>query len=116
MKPEEAYTFTCDKIGICGCCDHSPIDLIQTVLEWAATPHDKRPTWDGFIETVFSGNDPAAYCTLTLCDRAGLLEHGSSIRGAWLTKLGKDYLACLKDYTPELIWEYADNFGWIKND
>lgn len=46
-------------------------------------------------------DDAAYWMAAYLCDSKGLTEHGTSVAGAWLTDLGREWLEKLNKYEEE---------------
>lgn len=46
-------------------------------------------------------DDSAYWMAAYLCDAHGLTDHGTSVRAAWLTELGEEWLEKLKNYEGE---------------
>lgn len=83
MTREEAD----DAIGICGCGDPDAVRArVVELMEAMQARH-----WQ-----IFSYDNLDRMLVLTLLDKAGFLEHGSTIRCSWLTPLGIEVLAGLK--------------------
>lgn len=98
MTDDEALNIIYDKLGYCGCADKDPLLLIRKVLEFADRKAQKEwHTFDKFVNDVCHSDENVAYCLLFLCENAELMEHGTSIRGVWLTEIGYQFLDFIKN-------------------
>lgn len=81
-------------LGLCGCGNpESAYDLVRDLLGLAPFYEDSR--WKA-AESL-TGNIPGAHhIVLGAMERAGLIEHGTSLRGVWLTEKGKWCLAAMR--------------------
>jgi hypothetical protein len=81
-------------LGLCGCGNpEAAYDLIRDLLSLAPFYEDSR--WK--TAEALTGNIPGAHhIVLGAMDRAGLIEHGSSQNGAWLTDKGTWCLAAMR--------------------
>lgn len=78
--------------GVCGCSEIKPIcKTLVKILEWANADIDNRLRYDSLFDDV-----GIFYLLLGMCDQAGLIEHGVSIRHPWLTEEGKVLLSDLR--------------------
>ena len=78
--------------GICGCVDDSLYSFIGRFLKIAAINiHEEGfEHFDRFKEwlSLCNDNEVLFYAIATICDLLELTEHGTSIRGAWITDKG----------------------------
>lgn len=97
-----------DDLGLCGCgTPEAAFSLVRDILNLAPFYEDQR--WRQVEELV--GNDGAHHIVLSMLTRAGLIEHGSSISGSWLTDKGRYYQTALAGIAD---WDFLDegNFGY----
>lgn len=90
----------------CGC--GSPELFFQAalaILEHFATEHDKRD-----YRWIYA--DQFRYLAVNALDHAGMIEHGSSVAGSWLTDAGKEALAFLREHG--VTWNEGQR--WIDSD
>ena len=81
-------------LGLCGCGNpDTAYVLIRDLLGLAPLYEDSR--WKE-AESLNGNNPGAHHIILGALDRAGLLEHGSSQHGAWLTPKGEWCLAAMR--------------------
>jgi len=79
-----------NEMGWCGCGDHDALDrMMTTYLESRASEVWPKPA----LEEVSAD---ATLLLAYLADQQGWTEHGTSIRGAWLTDDGKEVLGFLQ--------------------
>lgn len=91
----------CD-LGFCGCGDpEAALEFLRDTLNLLNKEFDER--WDGMQKRFPDG--PMSWTYLYMLDDKGLTEHGSNIRGCWLTDKGKDILSALNAYSIEQIIE-----------
>jgi hypothetical protein len=82
-----AYGVIYDDLHQCGCgYAEARLELVREVLR-------DCPLYDG---TWRKYDTPLAEWLLCLMDAAGLIEHGGSIGGSWITEKGKRLLAVLE--------------------
>lgn len=87
----KAWTFTA--LSLCGCSDMvAVLGGLRDFLGWHAADLANRPGY----ETLFGGNEAVFYVFAGILDRLDLSEHGSSVRGSWLTEDGKRLLLALR--------------------
>lgn len=89
LMEECKHFFYYEKLGWCGC--GCPEDAERCVLNLLS--EIKVKTADVYADDLL-------LCLAYTLDHAGLLEHGTSIGGAWLTEEGKMYLYLLEN-SPE---------------
>ena len=98
-----------DGLGICGCGDpESVYELVRDILALAPLyeqAEGERSNSAKVREMIGTGG--AFYLILYTLDRAGLLEHGSSVSGSWLTLKGTHYLALMRRFG----WDDLDGTG-----
>lgn len=80
-------------LGICGCNDEELTNDIITVL----LAFDKKAGEAPYYTELLPKNS-RKYVELILhnLDHAGLLEHGTSVRGSWTTEKGQEVIKKLK--------------------
>lgn len=77
-------------------------------------------TWDKvFVELIRC--EKAEYCSedgvvQAVCNHFGLTEHGTSIRGSWLTKRGEEALAFLRQHSTSWTHCSADEIEFIDDE
>lgn len=81
-------------LGLCGCgYPQAAYDLVRDLLGLIPFYEDER--WKA--AEALTGNIPGAHhIVLGAMERAGLIEHGSSQTGAWLTEKGRWCLAAMR--------------------
>ncbi len=80
--------FLLELCGLCGCTDSElEIDILHVFQLYAET----KPGESLYYDKIFS-TEPRKYVELILhiLTKANLLEHGTSVRGSWITKKGKE--------------------------
>ncbi|MFK0222249.1 hypothetical protein ACIQWN_29165 [Streptomyces vinaceus] len=97
MKPETTanhlYRIFFDDLGLCGCgLPSEAYGLVRDLLALAPLYEDSR--WR--LAETLTGGGAAHHIILSSLDRAGLIEHGSSLDGAWLTAKGAWCLAAMR--------------------
>ena len=91
-----AYKVCFEDLGMCGCgLFNDRLNLLKEVLTDMPIHTEPYPAW---IRT------PLGEWFLTTIDNAGLIEHGSSIGGSWLTDKGERFLKCLEDVDALESW------------
>lgn len=97
--------------GFCGCgAPHNVLKYINTILTNIKAKHDKDfrdslgLSFDQAcdIERDFFKSEEERYFVLYRLDDLGLIEHGGSVGGSWLTYRGDDVLEALNEVAPEL--------------
>lgn len=87
------YKIFYDDLGMCGCGNpDEAYELIRDLL--ALTPLYEGSRWQRAEE--LTGRGATSHIILSSLDRSGLLEHGSSLSGAWLTDKGEWCLAAMR--------------------
>lgn len=103
------YALFCgsDGFGFCGCgCPEDAYALVRAVLELC-------PLFDHRAEVAaLLGDSGIHYFVLYAIDRTGLIEHGSSVGGSWLTAKGKHYLPLMRKYE----WDELGDAGHPHSD
>lgn len=90
-------------LRFCGCgLPEDALDVVRSVLEHFA---DKDRDWR--IEWGADLPDGVQVLVLYTVDGAGLLEHGGSVYGSWLTPAGERFLAVLQRRT----WDQIEDAG-----
>lgn len=102
------YRLLYEDIGFCGCGDpESAYDTIGMILalircKWEDPEKQEHAHWKACGELIrdqTGTTDGAFYLVLYALDHAGLLEHGGSVGGSWLTRKGSHYLDLMNTYT-----------------
>lgn len=102
-KPVDILAFFYNEFGACGCSEvDTMIDVIRDLLEWLDSDIDTRPKYN----TLFNGNVGVYYLLAGKLEYLEFSGHGFSIRVAWLTEEGQEFLSALKNFSNEEI-EYA---------
>ena len=110
---DHLYQLTHD-LGFCGCGDpESVYNLVRDLLalfeeKWSDKAKQNDAHWREVSQQItdrIGGGEGVYYAVLYFTDRAGLIEHGGSIGGSWLTAKGKHYLGLMR------LHEYADMEG-----
>lgn len=112
-KPVDIHAFFYNEFGACGCSDlPAMIGVVKSLLEWLSSNIVERPSYD----TLFGGNTGVFYILVGRLDSLGFSEHGSSIRCAWLTDTGEDFLKALRGVSVDAIencqYEEAYDGAW----
>ena len=96
---------------ICGCGrTEEAWHYLHCVLRHAAIPHEVRPRGNSPLEpTACDG-----WFALYMVDGLGLIEHGCTICGSWLTDDGEVALAFLDIYGHE--WDTKPIHNWVDDD
>lgn len=104
--------FQFEVLGMCGCgCPEESLEAVRRLLhayawrgdefkantlgEWQAM---RKLMWVCEVGIEHVTDDPLWQFMAYQLDRAGLIEHGTSINGAWLTDLGQMCLDFLDNY------------------
>lgn len=87
-EQEHLYRLIADDLAFCGCGNPEEVyRLVRDVLDLA--PFHEHP---GKVRELIGGSDATCYAVLYFIDRSGLIEHGGSVGGSWLTEKGTHYL------------------------
>lgn len=87
------YKVFYDDLGMCGCgLPDEAYNLVRDLLSLAPLYEESR--WR--LAETLTGGGAAGHIILSSLDRASLLEHGSSLNGAWLTDKGAWCLAAMR--------------------
>lgn len=86
--------FAVDVLEFCGCIDGSVILDIWRVFK--RFDREVSPYITNLV-TELHFSYKYVHLILNVLDEKGLLEHGTAVRGSWLTDYGKDVLKRLKD-------------------
>jgi hypothetical protein len=79
----------CGVLDLCVCVDQEGIIMLMDKTFYHFDTWTKRNVyWETLVKDVFDGNEVFDYTLVGLMDSKDLLEHGSSIRGGWLTNRG----------------------------
>lgn len=82
-----------DDLGMCGCgLPGEAYNLVRDILALAPLYEENR--WR--LAETLTGGGGAHHIILSSLDRAGLIEHGSSLDGSWLTPKGAWCLAAMR--------------------
>ena len=103
--------FSFEIMNMCGCgCPEYTNELIRKILIIRSEWRDEKLSYDDVIKRyktdldLYNENDNH-YGTLQfilyMLDAHGIVEHGSSVGGCWLTDLGKMYLTVLNAWHSE---------------
>ena len=104
MTLEEMHEWVFD--WFCGCGDpEGALDFLRDTLGIINSEFDER--WDR-MQARFP-DSPMSWTYLYTLDDKGLIEHGSNIRGCWLTDRGKEVLAGLNAHSSEQIIDWMLN-------
>lgn len=79
--------FFLEELGFCGCSDETVLgDFLEII--WEMGSGDGCCYYKNFLI-----NDPDKYKEVLLAglETAGYVDHGTAIRGSWLTQKGKDF-------------------------
>lgn len=99
---DDLHMWVFTDLGFCGCGDpEGALEFLRDTLNLLNKEFDER--WEG-MQKRFPDN-PMSWTYLYMLDDKGLTEHGSNIRGCWLTDKGKAVLELLNKYTSEQISE-----------
>lgn len=99
-KPVDIQAFFYNEFGACGCSDlEAMINVVKDLLEWMSENIMERQGY----EKLFNGNVGVFYLLAGRLDSLGFSEHGTSIRCAWITEKGKEFLNALKTISAEQI-------------
>lgn len=90
-----------EDMGLCRCgVPEEAYELVRGILSLA-------PFYNDFESVVrLIGNDGAHHIVLSVIERAGLIEHGGGIGGAWMTPKGERFLALLETVKD---WDELEN-------
>ena len=92
-KPLDIKAFLYNELGMCACIEFAPtLETIRDFLIWSA---DNKTPGNRYND-LFGGHVGTFYMIAMALDRAGLLEHGTSMRFPWLTQMGEDLLNGLR--------------------
>lgn len=106
MDIEDARDLIKEELGYCSCASEDAILLLKKLLEYFE--NKKERSWTEMVVSLFSGNEAAAYCATFLCDKAGLIDHGVSLRCSFLNQYGLDFLDVLKNNKLVNILNYEE--------
>lgn len=119
LSKKDIYEFWKANLPTCGC--GAPDDTCEFIYKVLCGFADGSPydTLKKILPGVYSGSDSlekgadnyAEWFLLYRLDQIGLLEHGGSIRGSWLTDKGKELVAAMKLCGDDLIPIITDNIG-----
>jgi hypothetical protein len=90
---ENYWEYIENKLGLCGCIDEDITDDIFSVLLQLGESSGSVYYTNFTIE----GPDKYKELILHLLDSKGLIEHGGSIRGSWLTDEGREVVKKLAE-------------------
>ena len=108
-------------LGWCGCGEpYAALQFLGEVLEAFRVSLDERDPTETREESEArylkpsrlcgaEGNPGLAYGYLYNLDAVGLTEHGSNVRGSWLTDKGHEVLQAIKSITSEEDWDSYDD-------
>jgi hypothetical protein len=105
---EHAYKLFYEDLGLCGCgIPEAAYELVRDVLVLVADDED-RHGWAPLVKTLL-GSPGAYHLIMSSLDEADLIDHGSSIDGAWLTDKGRWYASTLRMIED---WDAFDEAGY----
>lgn len=85
-------------LRLCGCVGDDLLPAVSRILRDLKRPEDGEWVgWGELCEKHFSGSKDIGYLVLSYLDCTGIIEHGSSIRGSWLTRKGEELLDLLNE-------------------
>lgn len=106
---EHVYVLMYDHLGMCGCgYRDAAFDMVRDILNLAPLHKDER--WRQVEKMI--GNPGAHHIVLSAMQSAGLIEHGGSIDGSWLTDKGRWYQRVMAGITD---WGVIDQVGYPHN-
>lgn len=113
MNERELKRFEELELGFCGCGDpEGALRLLCDTLQAFADRSARKLSWEAGTRklTKILGLDHPQYEMLGLSylyfiDSVGLLEHGTSIYGSWLSECGEEVLEALKAVDIEAMME-----------
>lgn len=92
--------FFMNEMGLCGCAEYDEFcQTLLALLQWHNESQLERVPCNMILPVG------AFYLMAGWLDTLGLAEHGSSIRGAWLTAEGKKLLAAMETHSADDIEE-----------
>jgi hypothetical protein len=101
LTPDSVLSWCMTELGYCQCMPSDGfLNTLRTLLEWCSTDGERKPFHEQFI-----GNEGLAYLCLGALERAGLVNHGSSIRCPFLEGDGSRLLAWIRTVGVEAVWE-----------
>jgi hypothetical protein len=96
---QHLYALFYGDLGICGCnMPWEAYNVVRDLLAYCAQDHADRDCHD--LNRII-GTDGAVHLVLCLLDNAKLIEHGSTVAGAWLTDKGR----CALEWMRRHEWE-----------
>jgi hypothetical protein len=104
---EMLWCSPCDGFGFCGCGDRDPpLRAILNVLTRTSVCSTFSCAATGFEEhgwywKLIDFRDPIDWLAVYVCDRADLIEHGTSVRVGWLTQKGERAIELILRYFAE---------------
>lgn len=102
--PNDHQEMHYDVLGLCGC--GSPEDAYNFCRD-VLVAFDRRGKWDdaeGLVKTlILARPDQAAHVIAHMMTHLGVLEHGGSVGGSWLTNDG-ERIVDLGPMTEELMY------------
>ena len=103
---DDLHMWVFTDLGFCGCGDpEGSLDFLRDSLNDINKESDER--WNAMKARFPEG--PMSWTYLYMLDDKGLTEHGSNIRGCWLTDKGKAILELLNKYSSAQISENDEN-------
>lgn len=101
-KPIDILAYFYNEFNACGCSEiEEMLSEAKRFLTWASNDISTRPNY----QTLYPGSPGAFYLIAGIFDNAGMIEHGTSIRCAWIEEKGKKLLSALYRFTIEEIGE-----------
>lgn len=111
--------FSFEIMDMCGCgCPELTYELIRRILNIRADKYNNKLTYEETIQRYKDDLDlddkndnqsGALQFILYMLDSKGIVEHGSSIGGCWLSKLGEMYLTVLNAWYEQEEKREEDN-------
>ena len=98
---------------ICGC--GNPAEAHQALLDLLrlldGPPEERFTSLRNAQILAYCGSQPMLALTLNLLTNMGLIEHGGSIGGSWITDRGHDLLKLLESASPDFtsLDEYIED-------
>lgn len=88
-------------LGFCGCGTDRPLELLYIAFRHCSLPFDARPTSYDYTELEWE-------LAIKVLDAYGILEHGSSIFGSWLSDEGKELWEWIGKWPMPVVTEGAE--------
>lgn len=97
--------------AFCGCTDkESMYDIVLRYMQKLSHKNNHNPEYyTDFIGEIFDDNETYFYFVANIVDNIGLAEHGTAIRGAWLSPAGEYALTLLEN--PKFLQVVEDYYN-----